>query len=127
MGERIKKMTDRITRIFKRKKLESIRKPISVTRIIRPEQVIRQHGKRAPRTIRRVRPTPEMVLKHITVCVLPNGTTHVKFNGAKPYTVAVRDPVTRRLSRSELRDGLRRTTDYYGRDGKLIDDFKTNW
>ncbi len=126
MGDRIKKMTDRITRIFKRKKLESIRKPLVATKIIRPEQVIRQRGKRAPRTTRRVKPGSELVLKHITICVLANGTTHVKFNGAKPHIVVVRDPVTRHLSRRELRDGLRQTRSYYDTNGELFDDLKTN-
>lgn len=46
-----------------------------------------------------------------------------------PYkdTVRVRDPVTRRLSRKKLSDGMKRTTGFYDESGVLYDETNTDW
>ena len=92
--------------------------------VIRPEQVV-QPGRPAPRTTQRVRPA-ELESRRLTTVVLPDGTTHVVFP-VKLSTVPVRDPVTRRLSRKQLNDGMRKTTGYYDDGGRLMSETDARW
>lgn len=125
MGERIKRITRRMKRLFT-KEVAADPPKLSASQVIRPELDIPSHGKRAPRST-----TRRMVLKEtqhgiLTICVLRNGTTHVCFNAAPP-TVSVRDPVTKRLSRKELMNGMRKTRGFYDKSGVLFDETGTNW
>ena len=127
MGDRIKKITKRVKRLFKKEELKKPR-PTGASEIICPEQVIPAHGKRAPKPTSRFSHSAEMRLNDLVICVLANGTTHVKFETPPPIEkVPVRDPVTRRLSRRELRDGMRKTTGFYDVKGNLHEESGTDW
>lgn len=69
-----------------------------------------------------VRP-PDLVQPTVKIDVLPWGVTHVTFLKAPPtITVQVRDPVTRRLDRRELLEGMKSQVIYYDSNGRLIGD-----
>jgi hypothetical protein len=124
--------TGRFKRFFVKKKK---RTPInlSASQIIRPEQLARQNGRPPPRSTTRRKRRPDPTRVGHAVMRTPWGVTHVMFprrediSRAIDKTITVRDPVTRRLSRRKLDDGLRRTTSYYKRDGELFDETGTNW
>jgi len=127
VGDRINKITKRVKRIFKKEAPKKPR-PTGASEIICPELVIPAHGKRAPKPTSRFTHSEVVNLKNLAICVLANGTTHVKFETPPPIEkVPVRDPVTRRLSRKELTDGMRKTTGFYDVDGNLHDESRTDW
>jgi hypothetical protein len=126
VDDRIKKITKRVKRLFKKEAPKKPR-PTGASEVICPEQVIPQHGKRAPKPTSKFSHSAVMRLENLTICVLANGTTHVKFEIPDLTKVAVRDPVTRRLSRRELRDGMRKTTGFYDKKGNLHEESGTDW
>lgn len=94
--------------------------------VLRPELIVPQSGKRAPRA------TTRRVAGPLSIHELPSGIVHVVFNrdlfdGVVTKDAVVRDPVTRRLSRKKLTDGMRRVTEYYDRTGRLLDENNTDW
>jgi len=124
VGKRIDKITRRFRRILKPKTPEPPK--MSVSQIIRPEEVVRSHGK-PPKTTRRAHQCEAR--DGVTIEVLPNGVVHVKFDVSsfRFGVIAVRDPVTRRLNRRQLDDGMRRTTGFYDKAGDLFGESRTNW
>lgn len=96
-------------------------------------------GKRAPKsTTRRLRrdeleetraEEEEEIVPPIVVEKLPWGVTHVRFRTEldEDDTAVVRDPVTRRLSRKKLNDGMRKTTGYYDARGRLLSEREARW
>ena len=122
MGERIKRITGRVKRLFAKPDKSKPTQKISASQIIRPELAVPERGKPAPKS------TSFQPIKkgNLTICVLRNGTTHVCYNN-NLLTVKARDPVTRRLSRRELLDGMRKTEGYYDKSGVLYDESGTNW
>ena len=125
VGKRIDKITRRFRRILKTKAPDPPK--MSVSQIIRPEEIVRPYGKRAPKTTRKVRQFESQ--DGLTVEVLPGGIVHVRFDTSsiRCGRIAVRDPVTRRLARRQLDDGMRRTTGFYDKTGDLFGESKTNW
>lgn len=138
---RFKKITKRVTRFFRKEKPEP--RSLSASKVIRPEEAVPRHGKKAPHSTRKVT-RPEDLKTGVTVTETMWGVTHVAFHDNikaaaerrarppepdDPYkdTVRVRDPVTRRLSRKKLADGMKRTTGFYNQDGTLIDETNTDW
>lgn len=99
---------------------------MSASQVIRPEEVIRESGKRAPRmtpSSGRPRVAPLM-----TISELQNGITHANYHSdVLTATTIVRDPITRRLSRKHLEQGMRRTTGYYDKTGALYDERDADW
>lgn len=122
MGERISRITGRVKRLFAKPDKSKPTQKISASQIIRPELAVPERGKPAPKSTS-LRPIQRGSL---TICVLRNGTTHVCYNRVLA-TVKTRDPVTRRLSRKELTDGMRKTTGYYDESGVLFDESRTDW
>lgn len=136
MGDGFKKITKRVKRFFGKKDPEDPPKKLSASQIIKPEEVIPQHGKRAPKsTTRRTRRYEHLEQTTdcgATITELPWGVVHICFHQVpeEPLpddTVKVRDPVTRRLSRKKLKDGMKRTTGFYDESGVLYDETNTDW
>ena len=125
MGDRIKGITRRIKRLFVKEGRPAPPKRLSASLVVRPEAVIPQHGKPAPKTTRRQRRVEDSP-SGLTITVLLGGVTHVIFP-RETYRVPVRDPVTRRLSRKGLKDGMRKITNYYDDRGRLISDNDVRW
>lgn len=133
VGEgRFQKITKRVSRLFSRKKPEAEKpRKLSASQVIEPEKVVPPTGKTAP--TRRYEHLERPTDCGATITELPWGITHICFmrEVAMPPppddTVTVRDPVTRRLSRRKLRDGMRRTTGFYDESGALYDETNTNW
>jgi hypothetical protein len=136
VGEQIKKITRRIKRLFVKEKPKSNNRiNLEASHILCPEKVT-ERGKRLPKTTRRARRETED--GEVTFEVLANGVVHVSFNrkelaisGTAPTrkngTIAVRDPITRRLSRRKLDEGMTRTTGFYDESGVLYDETHTDW
>jgi len=126
MGNRVRSITRRIKRLFKRE--EAVRpKKMAASQVIRPEQVIPLSGKPAPKTTRRHRtPGAESEPSRLNITVLQSGVTHIIFPTELP-SVPVRDPVTRRLSRKQLSAGMTKMTNYYDERGRLISDQDARW
>ena len=142
MSDGWKKITRRFRRLLGAEgEVEGPKRPLSVSQIICPEDVIPQHGKPAPPSIARPARQPETTPEGVTITNTPWGVTHVSFHEnqirapetrLESYafdddTVRVRDPVTRRLSRKKLLDGMNRTTGFYNPDGTLIDKSDVDW
>jgi hypothetical protein len=125
VGERIKKITRRMKRLFKKEEARKPR-PISASQVICPEKVIREHGKRAPKPTSKFKKSELTRQDELVICVLPDGTTCVAFD-VNLSDVPVRDPVTRRLSRKELTDGMRQANGFYDSKGNLRDESRIDW
>lgn len=140
MGDGWNKITRRVRRIFGAGSKEERPKKLSASQIIRPEESVPQHGKLAPPSTTRRTRRPEKPKEGVTVTETPWGVVHVQFHNEcfeklkQPAedkvdgdTVRVRDPVTRRLSRKKLTDGMKKTTGFYHPDGTLIDHQEEDW
>lgn len=136
MTESFKSFTVRLMGLLKRGEPAPEPKKIETKRVIRPEQAIPEHGKQAPKSsTRRLDDigAPPADKPRMKTERLPGGVTHVKFTRPddehpRPKdSVAVRDPVTRRLSRRELRDGMSRDIDFYDEKGDLKGETNTTW
>jgi len=109
-------------------KKEGLSKPrdMNASDVICPEKVVPQHGKPPPRrTTGKVESRKKPYLEE-----LPGGIMHYAFASppsSKKNTVITRDPITRRLSRKKLNDGLKRTTRFYHPDGTLFDETRADW
>lgn len=119
MGDGFKKITRRLKRLFVAEEEKPTPK-LSASQVIKPEEIIPQQGKPAPKTTtKRIRP-PDLIDPNIKVETLPWGVVHVIF-ARPPVVVPVRDPITRRLDRRELLDGMKSQVIYYDKDGRLIE------
>lgn len=128
MAKKKDPVTKRLLRALFGPKKDPEKKPLSMNAsvVLRPELIVPQHGKRAPRA------TTREVAGPLSIHELPSGIVHVVFNrdlfdGAPSDNAVVRDPVTRRLSRKRLTDGMRKTTGYYDKAGRLLDESNTDW
>jgi hypothetical protein len=130
MGDGWNKITRRVKRIFGAKE-EVQPKKLGASQVIRPEETVPRFGKAAPPSTTRRARRPQQPKPGYTVVHTPWGIVHVCFHPDGPPeagdNVAVRDPVTRRLSRKKLTDGMRRTTGFYNKDGSLIDEREDKW
>lgn len=128
MGDGFRKITRRLKRLFVADSEPKTPPKLNTSRVIKPEQVIPEQGKPAPKTTtRRIKPPEEAAppASLVKIEVLAWGVTHVQFIpvpvAVEPPIVSARDPVTRRLDRRELRDGLKTQKIYYDERGRLID------
>ena len=135
MGDGFKRITRRVTRLFKRDKdpKPSKSKKLTASSVIKPEESVPPPGARgAPKSTRRIERPGQ---RPIEISVLQNGVTHIKFNNGafgamktKGDEVVVRDPITRQLSRKKLKDGMNRSSSYWNEDGTLnVDEEQTDW
>lgn len=126
MGDGLKKITRRIKRLFVAEESHKLPPKLAASRVIAPEAVVPAHGKPAPRpTTRRLKVDDSLAAPSSTEFVkvehLPWGVVHVIFI-QPPVTVAIRDPITRRLDRRELAEGMKTTRIYYNKSGELLND-----
>jgi hypothetical protein len=130
----VAKKKDSATRRFIRSIFGSKKAPekappsMNASSVIRPEQSVPEHGKRAPRSTTRTHRRQLGPGFH----ELPEGVIHVilnhdLFDGTPSDEAVVRDPVTRRLSRKKLTDGMKRTTGFYDKSGRLLDERNADW
>ena len=128
MGDRLKKITQSITRIFKRGGVTRARKKLTTTRIICPEKLERL--KKEPlNPVRRAPGTLLIETELVEVSRLPGGVIHVRFKLAR-FTVKVikvRDPITARYSRRQVNKGIKKIKCYYDKSGVLLDDSRADW
>lgn len=143
MGDGWKKITRRVKRLFGAKDESDNPRSLGASQIIRPEDAVPEHGKPAPPSTTRRARRPDPPEEGITITETRWGVVHVQFHNGmyeamkravkkKPVefdwdSVPVRDPVTRRLSRKKLTDGMKKTTGFYNDDGTLIDHQEDDW
>jgi len=113
------------------KEEEEAEKPrdLNASLVICPEMIASQNGKKAPKSTARKAALSEPV-ERIKIYPLPWDIVHVVFLQAREETddtLVTRDPVTRRLSRKKLNDGMKRTTGFYDKQGDLFDEKHASW
>jgi hypothetical protein len=126
VGDRIKKITQRVKRVFVKETPPEEPKPkLKISGVFNPED---------PHLEARRRPGPRVDQRPVVECSKPegNGVGHIKFNRPKNNTtrkvrrvVGVRDPITRRVERRNLGE-FKRKTSFYDENGKLLDESGTD-
>lgn len=122
MGDGLKRITRRIKRLFVAEEEQKAAPRMGASQVIAPEQVVMSESAVLRRhTTRLAKPVPPDATFRIDV--LPWGVTHVQFiRLVVPTVVDARDPITRRLDRRTLFDGMKTQTTYYNKNGELVGD-----